>query len=87
VRSTKRCGDVQILNAKATEFDLPRACVVYIYNSFRGPVLAAALERIRKSVGNFHRHVRIANVTPMLPDFFSSCQEFEFLKKRFTLSI
>jgi hypothetical protein len=71
VRSTRRCGDVQVLNADATEFDLPREpCIVYIYNSFRGPVLAAALERIRKSVENCPRHVRIAYVTPMLPEFF-----------------
>jgi SAM-dependent methyltransferase len=71
VRSTRRCGDVQVLNADATEFDLPREpCVVYIYNSFRGPVLAATLERIRKSVEKFPRHVRIAYVTPMLPEFF-----------------
>ena len=71
VRATHRCGDVQVLNADATEFDLPREpCVVYIYNSFRGPVLAAALERIRKSVELSPRHVRIAYVTPMLSDFF-----------------
>jgi SAM-dependent methyltransferase len=71
VRSTRRCGDVQVLHADATEFDLPREpCVVYIYNPFRGPVLAAALERIRKSVVIFPRHVRIAYVTPMLPEFF-----------------
>jgi SAM-dependent methyltransferase len=71
VRSTYRCGDIQVLQADATEFDLPQEpCVVYIYNSFRGPVLAAALERIRKSVELFPRHVRIAYVTPMLPDFF-----------------
>jgi SAM-dependent methyltransferase len=71
VRSTWRCGEVKILNVDATEFDLPpEPCVVYIYNSFRGPVLAAALERIRKSAENFPRHVRIAYVTPTLPEFF-----------------
>src|SRR4029077_15914117 len=71
VRSTHRCGDVQVLHADATEFDLPRdPCVIYIYNSFRGPVLAAVLEGIRKSVVYFPRHVRIAYVTPMLPEFF-----------------
>jgi SAM-dependent methyltransferase len=71
VRVTWRCGQVKILNTDATEFDLPNEpCVVYIYNSFRGPVLAAALERIRNSVENFPRHVRIAYVTPMLPGFF-----------------
>ncbi|MGO9640204.1 MAG: class I SAM-dependent methyltransferase [Candidatus Acidiferrales bacterium] len=71
VRSTRRCGGVQVLHADATEFDLPQdPCVVYIYNSFRGPVLAAVLERIRKSVVLFPRHIRIAYVTPMLPEFF-----------------
>jgi SAM-dependent methyltransferase len=71
IRSTYRCGDVQILHADATEFDMPHEpCVVYIYNSFRGPVLAAALERIRNSVELFPRHVRIAYVTPTFPDFF-----------------
>jgi SAM-dependent methyltransferase len=71
VRSTWRCGEVQVFQADATEFDLPaEPCVVYIYNSFRGPVLAATLERICKSVENFPRHVRIAYVTPMLPELF-----------------
>ena len=71
VRSTHRCGDVQVHHADATEFDLPRApCVVYIYNSFRGPVLTTVLERIRKSVVLLPRHVRIVYVTPMLPEFF-----------------
>jgi SAM-dependent methyltransferase len=71
VRSTWRCGAVQVFQADATEFDLPHEpCVVYIYNSFRGPVLAAALERIRESVEKFPRHVRIAYVTPTFPEFF-----------------
>jgi SAM-dependent methyltransferase len=71
VRSSQRCGAVQVFQADATEFDLPHnPCVVYIYNSFRGPVLGAALERIRKSVEQFPRHVRIAYVTPTLPEFF-----------------
>ena len=71
VRSTRRCGGVQVLHADAAEFDLPRGpCVVYIYNPFRGPVLAAVLERIRKSVVLFPRHVRIVYVTPIFPEFF-----------------
>jgi SAM-dependent methyltransferase len=71
VRATQRCGAVRVFQADATDFDLPHEpCVVYIYNSFRGPVLAAALERIRKSVEQFPRHVRIAYVTPTLPEFF-----------------
>lgn len=71
VRSTWRCGAVQVFQADATEFDLPHEpCVVYIYNSFRGPVLASTLERIRKSVEDYPRHVRIAYVTPTLPKFF-----------------
>jgi SAM-dependent methyltransferase len=71
VRSSHRCDDVQVHHADATEFDLPHhPCVVYIYNPFRGPVLAAALERIRESVVNFPRHVRIAYVTPMFPEYF-----------------
>lgn len=71
VRSTHRCGDVQVHHADATEFDLPQApCVVYIYNPFRGPVLTAVLERIRKSVVLLPRHVRIVYVTPVFPEFF-----------------
>jgi SAM-dependent methyltransferase len=71
VRPSHRCGDIQVLHADATEVDLPRhPCVIYIYNSFRGPVLSAVIERIRKSVECFPRHVRIAYVTPMLPEFF-----------------
>jgi len=63
---------VQVFQVDATEFNLPHEpCVVYIYNSFRGPVLAAALERIRKSVEQRPRHVRIAYVTPTLPEFFA----------------
>jgi hypothetical protein len=53
-----------------------------MYNSFRGPVLAAAFERIRKSVENFPRHVRIAYVTSMLPEFFLHPPGIRVLKKR-----
>jgi SAM-dependent methyltransferase len=71
VRVTQRCGAVQVFQADATEFDLPHEpCVVYIYNSFRGPVLAATLYRICKSVEQYPRHVRIAYVTPTLSEFF-----------------
>lgn len=71
VRSTHRCREVQVLHADVTKFDLPRdPCVVYIYNPFRGPVLAAALEKIRESVALIPRHIRIAYVTPLFPEFF-----------------
>jgi len=71
VRSPFRCGDVQVLHRDATDFDLPPdPCVVYIYNSFRGPVLTAALDRIQKSVALRPRHVRIAYVNPMLAEQF-----------------
>ena len=81
VRSSQRCGEVQVHHTDATEFDLPRhPCVVYIYNSFRGPVLGAVLERIRESVVNFPRHVRIAYVTPMLPEYFAQLSEIRVFK-------
>lgn len=71
VRSTHRCGDVQVHHADATEFVLPQTpCVVYFYNTFRGPVLTAVLERIRQSVLLFPRHIRIVYVTPLLPESF-----------------
>ena len=71
VLSSLRCTDVQVFHRDATEFDLPPdPCVVYIYNSFRGPVLSAVLERIRKSVAQRPRHVRIAYVNPMLAEQF-----------------
>jgi SAM-dependent methyltransferase len=81
VRTTWRCGEVQVFQADATEFELPHEpCVIYIYNSFRGPVLAAALERIRKSAENFPRHVRIAYVTPTLPEFFEQLRDLRVYK-------
>jgi SAM-dependent methyltransferase len=71
VRSSFLCADVQVLHRDATDFDLPPdPCVAYIYNSFRGTVLTAALERIQKSVTLRPRHVRIAYVNPMLAEQF-----------------
>lgn len=71
VRSSFRCADVQVLHKDATVFDLPPdPCVLYIYNSFRGPVLSAVLDRIQKSVALLPRHVRIAYVNPMLAETF-----------------
>ncbi len=71
VRATFRCGDVQVIHRDATEFELPpEPCVIYIYNSFRGPVLDAVLDRIGKSAALHPRHVRIAYVNPMLAEQF-----------------
>jgi SAM-dependent methyltransferase len=81
VRSTHRCSDVQVHHVDATEFDLPQApCIVYIYNSFRGPVLTAVLERIQRSVLLFPRHVRIAYVAPTLPEFFLQVPGIQIFK-------
>ena len=83
VRPTHRCGEVRVLYADATEFDLPRdPCVVYIFNPFRGPVLAAVLEKLRKSVASFPRHVRIAYVVPMFPEFFLELPGIRVFKSR-----
>jgi SAM-dependent methyltransferase len=83
VRSTHRCHDVQVHHVDATEYDLPLApCVVYIYNSFRGPVLTAVLERIQRSVLLFPRHVRIAYVAPTLPDFFLQVPGIQIFKSK-----
>ncbi len=81
VRSARRCRELQVLHVDATEFDLPPdPCVVYIYNSFRGPVLSAALDRIQKSVALLPRHVRIAYVNPMLADQFSQVPGIRIFK-------
>jgi SAM-dependent methyltransferase len=88
VRSTHRCGNIQVHHVDATEFDLPQdPCVVYIYNSFRGPVLTAVLERIQRSVFHFPRHVRIAYVAPTLPEFFLRVPGIQIFKpkKRYVL--
>jgi len=71
VRSSQRCGSVEIHHMDATEFDLPPTpCVAYIYNSFRDPVLSAVLANIRASVEARPRHVRIVAVEPVLYDVF-----------------
>jgi SAM-dependent methyltransferase len=81
VRSSFRCDDVQVLHQDATDFDLPpEPCIVYIYNSFRGPVLSSVLDRIQKSVAQRPRHVRIAYVNPMLTDQFRQFPDIRVFK-------
>lgn len=81
VRASIRCTDVQVIHLDATEFDLPPdPCILYIYNSFRGPVLTAVLDRIQQSVAQFPRHVRIAYVNPMLAELFSQVPGIRIFK-------
>jgi hypothetical protein len=83
--STKAHYSVAIFDIQldATEFDLPQApCVVYIYNSFRGPVLAAVLDRIQRSVLLFPRHIRIAYVEPTLPELFLQVPGIQIFKDK-----
>lgn len=54
-----RCRDVRVIEADATEFDLPDCVnVLHFFNPFRGPVLDSVLRRIRDSLD---RHPRVIN--------------------------
>jgi 16S rRNA G966 N2-methylase RsmD len=56
VRPRLRCRDIEIVQADAESFDIPDdVTVVYMYNPFRGRLLAGVVDRMRASV---ERHPR-----------------------------
>ena len=61
--ATVRCGRVRSNLVDATEYQLPNEpLVLYFFNPFRGPVLAAVVENIRRSVEAHQRDIVIVLV-------------------------
>lgn len=61
--ATRRCGQVRSNLADATEFELPREpLVLYFFNPFRGPVLAAVVDNVKKSLEAHPRELIIVLV-------------------------
>ncbi len=64
-RSRFRCHDLELITADACLFVVPsEVTVVYIFNSFGGEVLASVLDRIRESVEQTPRRLRLAFCAP-----------------------
>jgi 16S rRNA G966 N2-methylase RsmD len=64
-RSRLRCADVQFVTADASAYEWPAdVTCVFLYNPFRGDVLAAALENLRRSWEAAPRPIALIAVTP-----------------------
>jgi hypothetical protein len=62
-RGELRCRDLRLVRADAARFAFPRGdLAVYLYNPFRGPILAPILDRL---AGDRRREVAIAYHTPV----------------------
>lgn len=60
VRPRLRCRDIEIAQADAESFEIPDdVTVVYMYNPFRGRLLASVIDRMRASVERRPRPLRL----------------------------
>jgi SAM-dependent methyltransferase len=63
----KRCHDVQSIKGDATEFTFPTGpLVVYLWNSFDGPVFTAVLANLEASLARNPREIFILYIEPAL---------------------
>lgn len=61
-----RCGDVQLVQADAREYDIPDdVSVVYFGNPFSGPVFETVLEHLMLTLKNNPRRMRIVYFNPV----------------------
>jgi hypothetical protein len=76
-----RCRDAQLLVADAAEFAIPDdVTVIYLYNPFRGPVFASALDRIVESLERAPRALRIIYRTPLEEDLLLRTGRFSRIR-------
>ena len=63
----RRCGDVKSVCADALHYEIPEGpAVLFFYNPFKEPLLAAVLGNIRRSLERNPREVRVIYVHPKL---------------------
>jgi predicted RNA methylase len=78
---TLRCHDVELLVADAAEFAIPDdVTVIYLYNPFRGPIFASALDRIIESLERAPRALRIIYRTPIEEDLLLQTGRFRRIR-------
>jgi SAM-dependent methyltransferase len=66
-RGPKRCQDIQSIKGDATEFSFPAGpLVVYLWNSFDGPVFTAVLANLEASLARDPREIYILYIEPNL---------------------
>lgn len=68
-RERLRCQDVELVTADVLEYEPPDdVTIAYLYNPFRGPIFAAAIERLIASFDRNPRHMRIVYLNPIEHD-------------------
>ena len=76
-RMRGRKAPITIIQAAAQEFDYRRGTVFYLYNPFDQSVLGEVLEKIRCSLDETRRPIRIAYSHPDHEDCFEACSWLE----------
>jgi hypothetical protein len=66
LRSTLRCGSVEVQTADIAEYDVPDdVTVAYLYNAFRGDLFDAAVRGLLASLDRRERPLRLIYKTPL----------------------
>lgn len=69
VKSTLRCGSVELETADIAEYDVPDdVTVAYVYNAFRGELFDAAVRALLASLDRRQRPLRLIYKTPLEED-------------------
>lgn len=65
-RDRRRCGEVEIVTADVTEWDVPDdVTVIFMHNPFRGEIFDAAMRRVLASLDRNPRRLRVIYRVPM----------------------
>lgn len=73
------CRSIELLDGDATAYELPhKPLVIFLYNSFKEPLVRRFVDNLRQSLEQCPRHVVIVYYTPMCKQVF---EEAGFLQK------
>jgi hypothetical protein len=79
-RKRLKCGDVELVTADATEFEVPDdMTVAYFYSPFEGDVFRQVLRNIVESVDRRPRKVTMIYANPVLADEVEAVGRFELV--------
>jgi len=80
-RDKLRCSDIEFVTADATKFVVPDdVTVVYLYNPFRGPLFAAAIDRVCESLDRRPRSLRLIYRTPLEEELILDTGRFRLVR-------
>jgi SAM-dependent methyltransferase/thiol-disulfide isomerase/thioredoxin len=82
-RDRFRCQDVELVNADATEWEVPdEVTVAYLYHPFAGAVFRRVIDNIVQSIRRNPRRVRLVYVGPILEQDIAATGYFEVVARR-----